>query len=273
MKEQKRSQFKDLQFKYLLAAIVPMIITVIIGLISYFSGLFVDIILDGTILSGITDGIKLFIRCILLYIVFLIWYKKLSKKDNEHSEKEEKELSSLNILKYILTGLLLGFFLKSAGCFILYLVPSLSETYADHIMAINVYDSSIAAVIVFVIFLPFIEEIIYRCITLTYLERFFKPLMSESKAYMTANLISALIYGFYQLSFIHGIVAFILGTLCGFFAKKTDDLLTAVIVHLSCNLAMSLVPISISSYPMICSVTMGISLILFVVSTIYLNKK
>ena len=140
-------------------------------------------------------------------------------------------------------------------------------------MAINVYDSSIAAVIVFVIFLPFIEEIIYRCITLTYLERFFKPLMSESKAYMTANLISALIYGFYQLSFIHGIVAFILGTLCGFFAKKTDDLLTAVIVHLSCNLAMSLVPISISSYPMICSVTMGISLILFVVSTIYLNKK
>ncbi len=250
-----------------------MIISVIIGLISYFSGLFIDIILDGTFLSGITDGLKLLLRCILLYIVFLIWYKKLSDKNVSGAEKEVKTLLTRNILIFILTGLLMGFFLKAAGCFILYLLPKQSDSFCDHIMAINVYDNSVFAVIVFVVFLSFIEEIIFRCITINYLEKFFTPLADGKKVYMIANILSALIFALYQLSFIHGIIAFATGFFCGFFAKKTDDLLTAVIVRFSCSLAMSFVPTSASSYPMICSVTMALSLILFVVSTIYLNKK
>lgn len=115
-----------------------------------------------------------------------------------------------------------------------------------------------------IIIAPIAEEILFRGIILRYSE---KCLITPF-----AVLFQGVLFGLYHGNIIQGIYAFILGSILGLITIKTSSLIPCIIIHISLNSSLLLVPEALFEDSISTILTMGISLMAFIAGICYICR-
>lgn len=145
----------------------------------------------------------------------------------------EARLKDIIGIKTIVSVLLLGIggqLLSRSFIFMVYrIAPSLIEQYGDLMSKSGLGELTPPAFVAAVILAPIGEEIIFRGLTIHYLER-------TGAWFWLVNSIQALLFGILHGNIIQGCYAFALGLVLGFVAHKYQSIIPGILVHLCYNL-------------------------------------
>jgi len=89
-------------------------------------------------------------------------------------------------------------------------------------------DFSATTIISMIVLAPFAEEVLFRGLTMHYIEKAFNP--------VAAIIISSVFYGIYQFNLLQGIFAVLLGIILGCVRNKKDGLLIPILMHTAMNI-------------------------------------
>ena len=189
------------------------------------------------------------ITLLFLWLFFMIRKKKLI------TEAYIKRFDSSKAVPIILSGFLFAIFISTA----IYLLPipeSVLESYSQSTEGM-VSGTLIIMLVSIVIVVPIVEEIIFRGLILSRLNK----AMNTVLALIISSLIFAVLHG----HVLWMAYAFVLGILFGIIAIKMDSILPTIIFHMSFNLAglfVGFIPFPEWSIGIICFVSFIISVVI-----------
>lgn len=180
----------------------------------------------------------------LLYItVFGIWYYKAFCRDNELIDIWDSK-ANIGYLKDKLLKVKTLFLIAggyAAQLFvdgILTLVePYFKEQFADYgkmVDTLTGVGSSGVLLFSVIVVAPIGEELLFRGVIQNYGLKNFAPVLAIG--------LQALIFGLYHGNIIQGVYAFFMGAILGLVAYKTGTILTSIVLHISVNASLLLVP-------------------------------
>ena len=250
-----RSNAKGLQLFY---AAVPLIISFILSLISFFAAVFIRGFYYHTNISeeqAADDGIVYLINYGLQIIIFGAWYLTVIRKNEtgdtppnreNHEERTKadrsasaktwhpvsywaKRLPLLLVLGYALQLAVSGIIAALSAAF-----PSLFSGYRELIQSLA-GDGVDWLTFTAVSFLaPIGEELLFRGVTLHYAKK--------ALPVRWAILFQAVLFGIYHLNLIQFIYAAIVGYLLGMLADQAGSIVPGIVLHIIINLSAYLVP-------------------------------
>ncbi len=180
----------------------------------------------------------------LLYItLFGIWYYKSFCKDNKlidiWDSKSCATYAKDKLLKVKTLFLIIGGY--AAQLFVdgvLTLIePYFKELFAEYgklVDTITGVNSSWILLLAVIVVAPIGEELLFRGVIQGYGLKNFAPVLAIG--------LQALIFGLYHGNIIQGVYAFFMGVVLGFVAHKTQTILTSMVLHISVNASLLLVP-------------------------------
>ncbi|MBO5386769.1 MAG: CPBP family intramembrane metalloprotease [Lachnospiraceae bacterium] len=180
----------------------------------------------------------------LLYItVFGIWFYRAFCKDNKLIDISDSKpcfayakdkLIKVKTLFLIAGGYAAQLFVDG----ILTLVePYFKEQFAQYgkmVDTITGVSSSWVLLFAVIVVAPIGEELLFRGVIQSYGLKNFAPVLAIG--------LQGLIFGLYHGNIIQGIYAFFMGVVLGFVAYKTGTILTSLVLHISINGSLLLVP-------------------------------
>ncbi len=180
----------------------------------------------------------------LLYItVFGIWYYKAFCRDNELIDIWDSKANigylKDKLLKVKTLFLIVGGY--AAQLFVdgilTLLEPHFKELFAQYgklVDSITGVGSSWVLLFAVIVVAPIGEEFLFRGLIQGYGLRNFAPVLAIG--------LQALIFGLYHGNIIQGVYAFFMGAILGLVAYKTGTILTSIVLHISVNASLLLVP-------------------------------
>lgn len=180
----------------------------------------------------------------LLYItVFGIWYYKAFCRDNELIDIWDSKANigylKDKLLKVKTLFLIVGGY--AAQLFVdgilTLLEPHFKELFAQYgklVDSITGVGSSWVLLFAVNVVAPIGEEFLFRGLIQGYGLRNFAPVLAIG--------LQALIFGLYHGNIIQGVYAFFMGAILGLVAHKTGTILTSIVLHISVNASLLLVP-------------------------------
>ena len=190
----------------------------------------------------------------IITLLFLWLFFKIRKK-RLITEAYIVKIDSSKVIPVVLSGLLFALFVSTAIS-LLPIPESLLESYLQSAEGI-VSGSLIIILISIVIIAPIVEEIVFRGLILSRLNK----VMNTTVALIISSLIFAILHG----HILWVTYAFVLGVLFGIIAIKTGSTLPTIIFHMSFNLAglfVGSIPFPEWSTGIVCVVSFIISAIL-----------
>lgn len=179
----------------------------------------------------IMDGIiyAVVIAQIITLIGVVIWYGILVKKQNLNRPVRAC-VNGRTILMCICLGVsmqfVIGFFLNLA----VLVFPDTMQAYSELIQDIGIGESSLISVIATVILAPISEELLFRGLTLRFLNK-------TGMRFLFANIIQAALFGFLHMNIVQGLYAFVIGLVLGCVAGKCRTVFLPIMIHLIFNLS------------------------------------
>ncbi|SEG31834.1 CAAX protease self-immunity [Eubacterium ruminantium] len=275
MKEQRRSLTDNLKPNIktiggLALIFVPILLTYVIDIISYFADfalvfimnnyLGMDIDYDNTEafygVAPVNSTLLLFLYALLCLIIFGWWYSllqddfkpdktaknhsnnsdKTSKKNNNAPDKNELSAKDLLISLGIMAaaGFSFQLFVDGILAVIRTAFPNLLQDYDSMINSFIGDNKSVILILTVIIITPAAEELIFRGVTL----HFCRKVMPET----AAILVSAALFGLYHGNIIQLIYAFVAGAILALLRIKTGSIIAPMIMHMIINMSAYLVP-------------------------------
>lgn len=179
----------------------------------------------------IMDGIiyAVVIAQIITLIGVVIWYGILVKKQNLNRPVRAC-VNGRTILMCICLGVsmqfVIGFFLNLAAL----VFPDALQAYSELIQDIGIGESSLISVIATVILAPISEELLFRGLTLRFLNK-------TGIHFWIANIIQAALFGILHMNIVQGLYAFVIGLVLGCVAGKCRTVFLPIMIHLIFNLS------------------------------------
>lgn len=166
---------------------------------------------------------------IITLIGVVIWYGILVKKQNLNRPVREC-VNGRTLLMCLLTGVsmqfVIGFFLNLAAL----VFPDALQAYSELIQDVGIGESSLISVIATVILAPVSEELLFRGLTLRFLNK-------TGMKFLFANIIQAALFGFLHMNIVQGLYAFVIGLVLGYVAGKCRTVFLTIVIHLIFNLS------------------------------------
>lgn len=209
------------------------------------------------------------INTLLLHIGFIIvfgtWYYFLCHK----TSKDEGKLlhavsSSLSIFlsKPTLSALLVaaGFlsqlFVSGVLCIFHSIIPNAFASYDRLVEKANSAQTPILLILCICILAPIGEELLFRGVLFSYAKQIQKP--------AAAVLLQAVLFGIYHGNLVQGVYASFMGIILGALAYKFQKITPAILLHLSVNVSLYLLPAQLYKTYNLCIVTTTVSGLLLV---------
>jgi len=233
-------------------AAVPLLLSFLISLISFFAAVFIRGVVFHTDLSSseATDsGLVYLINFTMQIVIFGFWYIMIlqerapfSARTEEPVKKRKKEQAEWHPVRYWATRLpillLLGYGLQLAVSAIISILstalPSLFESYKELIQSLAGEEIDWMTFVAVSFLAPVGEECMFRGITLHYA----KGALSTRKAI----LVQAVFFGIYHLNLIQFVYALVIGYLLGILADRAGSILPGIVLHSIINLSAYLIP-------------------------------
>lgn len=171
----------------------------------------------------------------LLYIlVFGIWYHKAFCKDVNFKANLKDKLLNVKILLLILGGYAAQLFVDGILALVKPYFKSAFENYGKMVDSISGVNSSFVLLFAVIVVAPIGEELLFRGLIQSYGLKNFAPIL--------AITLQGLIFGLYHGNVIQGIYAFFMGVVLGFVAHRLGSIIPAMVLHVSINASLLLVP-------------------------------
>lgn len=180
----------------------------------------------------------------LLYItVFGIWYYKAFCRDNKLVDIWDSKscmtyvkdkLLKVKTLFLIIGGYAAQLFVDGVLTLIEPYFKELFAEYGKLVDTITGVNSSWVLLFAVIVVAPIGEELLFRGVIQGYGLKNFAPVLAIG--------LQALIFGLYHGNIIQGVYAFFMGIVLGFVAHKTETILTSIVLHISVNASLLLVP-------------------------------
>ena len=205
------------------AAIALSIGTAVIGIIIG-GGTGVDMAYD-----FLTNHLNLY-SCMIYVIpgiVFLLWYFFAFIEPvgvSRFTDRETRRLSPACFIWMAVLAFAIQHTLSLLMGLIAVMMPSAMENYAELMESSGVTQYSTVWVIATLVLPPLVEETIFRGLIMQYLRR-------GGASFIVANLIQAVLFGFFHMNIVQGIYTAIFGFLLGYLAWRYDSLLAPMAMH------------------------------------------
>jgi hypothetical protein len=206
------------------------------------------------------------LKYILYLICFGIWYHNEITPEGVISYSFKRNIPSVTVIISLVISGISGQFLVDGA---LNLVrPFFEEAFAEYDKLVSgVTGASASWVMWFTVIAvaPIAEELLFRGLTLTYCRKCLPvPL---------AILFQGFLFGLYHGNVIQGIYAFALGSVLGLIAYRTDSVIPGMILHVSLNASLLIVPESLYLTTAGTIISTIIALVVFVVGLYFSLRK
>lgn len=178
-----------------------------------------------------------------------IWYQSLKKRENT----QEITVSPVGWIGLALLGGAIQFCTSFAVTGILGLFPQEMKNYANVMESLGMYSPTFFSVVYTMLLAPFLEELIFRGLTLKILEKSFP--------FWIANILQALYFGIIHGNIIQSTYAFLAGLLFGSVMYKYKSLKCVIWCHFFVNflgMALGIFPIPLWTGVLLTVVPLGI---------------
>lgn len=180
----------------------------------------------------------------LIYIlVFGIWYYKAFCKDSDLFAIDDikscgaygkEKLINKNTIRLIIGGFAAQLFVDGILTLIEPYFQSTFDKYGKMVDSLTGVGSSWVLLIAVVVIAPIGEELLFRGLIQSYGLKNFAPVL--------AIFLQGLIFGLYHGNIIQGIYAFLMGMVLGLVAHKLNSIIPSMVLHISVNGSLFLVP-------------------------------
>lgn len=173
----------------------------------------------------------------LLYIlVFGIWYYKAFCKDEKliNLAYVKERLLTVKTIFIIIGGYAAQLFVDGILTLAEPHFPKAFENYGKMVDSITGVNSSFVLLFAVIVVAPIGEELLFRGLIQNYGLKNFAPVLAIG--------LQGLIFGLYHGNIIQGIYAFFMGVVLGFVAHKLGSIIPAMVLHVSVNASLLLVP-------------------------------
>ncbi len=244
----------------LLLAAVPLLISFLISIISYFASVFIQGVFNHEDLSSSNpadDGPTYLINYITMLVVFGFWYMMILQNrtdapemesetpkasDQGRKKSEHKSSGSWNPVKYWSTRLpvllLLGFGIQVLGSAVISILsnaaPDLFSSYKELIQSMSGSEASWMTVFSVSLLAPIAEELLFRGVALNYAKR--------ALPVKAAIFFQAVLFGIYHLNLVQFVYATLIGTLLGMLAHRAGSVIPGIVLHVIINVSAYLIP-------------------------------
>lgn len=202
-------------------------------------------------------------------LIFGYWLYKLRKKSNiEILPKAKALIKNPFIYLLIITGFMGQIFTDS--CMNL-LRPVFSETFANYDLMVSKSigaNASLVMILCVIIIAPIAEELMFRGVMLSYQKSGFGITTVSSKIIFSIiiMLLQGILFGFYHGNIVQGAYAFVFGIVLSLVVLYADNLIAAIMLHMSLNVSALFVPDALFRTPTLCTISAIVSLIILVAS-------
>lgn len=169
-------------------------------------------------------ALNLVISELAMLLFFGIYFFSLNY---HHIANPFKQFSLASIPMIMLLFLALEMVVSTGLVFINRVKPDLLQEY-EEAMQFTIGDMSLGIMIAALVIAPMAEELVFRGVTLKYLQRF-------TSHFWLANILQAILFGVVHMNVVQGIYAFCLGLVLGCVRRRYDTLWASVIGHVTFN--------------------------------------
>ena len=231
-----------MKIKELIKSLVPLFISLIITVISYFAAFAITVIAGLTEVSNaegasVNEGIFNLLRFLLMIIFGGMWLYNISKTDIDKDHFIPDFRFKFKPLVYILM-IILGFSIQISTDSVLYIIskaaPDLFKSYHKMMESFTGNISPLFLVTV-IILGPIAEEIIFRGLTMHYAEKITGSLG-------VAIILQGILFGLYHGTIVQGIYATIFGIMLGVICVRSQSLFPSIFLHIIINGSLYLIP-------------------------------
>ena len=202
-----------------------------------------------------------FMQYALYILVFGIWYYKTKKPSIK--EGFFGIIKPPVIIPLIISGFAAQVLVDSVLALIRPLFENLFNDY-DKLIS-NVTGASASWLMYLSVFLlaPVAEEVLFRGLILSYARKCIPIYWSV--------ILQAFLFGLYHGNIIQGTYAFILGTLLGYIAVKTETLFAGICFHIVLNVSIIFVPAVLFDNDLRCIIAVAASCVILVLGITFMN--
>jgi len=206
----------------------------------------IEFIMNSSYNQPMNKAYMTLVQYMLYILVFGIWYYKAFCKDkslvdlgDSKSVKDYLKVKLINVktIFLILGGYAAQLFVDGILTLVKPYFKELFEDYGKLVDSITGVNSSWVLLFAVIVVAPIGEELVFRGVIQNYGLKNFAPALAIG--------LQALIFGLYHGNIIQGIYAFFMGAVLGFVAHKTGTILTSIVLHISVNASLLLVPESL----------------------------
>lgn len=144
--------------------------------------------------------------------------------------------------------------------------PSLMESYGDTMQQAGLSTLSPIVLIAVVGLAPIGEELIFRGMTIHYLEK-------TGAKFWLVNIIQAFLFAVLHMNLVQGSYAFVLGLVLGFIANKYQSVIPCMLTHFCYNLLGVIIPNFFGDSETAFVISIVVSVILVIIAAIILHKE
>ncbi len=190
------------------------------------------VLLNQVLAAGLAadyDTYVIYVLCAIeaVYIaVFGIWYYAVFVRSGQDGE-QDTFWNGRTLFLLILLGLAVQLAVSYVLYFILSLLPAVAEAYSSLLSPL--LSLSPAAIIYVGLLSPIGEEFIFRGLILGYAK--------EHAPFYAANVLQAVLFGFFHGNLVQGIYAFLLGLLIGYLIQLSGSVFSGIVFHSALNFA------------------------------------
>lgn len=189
------------------------------------------------------DLINTLILHIGLIIVFGTWYYFVCYKSNKGEDNLLHAMSSslsalvskpMIPILIVAAGVLAQLFVSGVLSLLHGIIPSAFTSYDKLVEEANSAHTPLILIVCICILAPIGEELLFRGVMLYYAKRFMLPAL--------AVLLQAVLFGVYHGNIVQGSYATFMGIILGAIAYKFKSVVPSMLLHLTVNVSMYLVP-------------------------------
>lgn len=272
-----------MKIKKLIKSLVPLFISLIITVITYFAAFAITVIAGLTEVSdaegaSVNEGIFNLLRFSLMIIFGGMWLYHISKSYEIQSNKSEEQPFIPNfkyrfpILAYILI-IILGFSVQISTDSVLYILSkAATDIFKSYHRMMESFTTGVTPLFLITVIIlgPIAEEIMFRGLTMHYAEKI-------SGSLGGAIILQGILFGLYHGTIIQGIYAIIFGIMLGVICVRSRSLIPSTFLHMIINGSLYVIPnalfanVPVAVTLLIVSITVMIISLKFTLSE--LNKK
>ncbi len=252
---------QDKKKRFLVPALFPPILCLILAIVAYFASIPISYFfsplnrIDSLFDLAVSPEIFSLCRAILYLVTFGLWYSHIlfpgwtktfgAPIDVESRTHllDKKYMHPLPWIFLIPLGFSLQFTVNAFFSFLQHTFPAAMAKYSNVIKEMTVGDRNGLSILSVIFLMPLAEEIIFRGITLHYAGKAMKPLY--------AAVFSSVCFAVYQFSLFPAVFALFFGFLLALLKQKSGGLLPPLLLHISLNISLYVLPKNILASGMI----------------------